>query len=599
MHTSSFEALKSALSQSPVLALPDFSKKFAIETDASGTGIGAVLLQSGHPLAFISKALGPRTRGLSAYEKEYLAILLALQQWRPYLQYSEFLIFTDQRSLTQLTEQRLNTPYQQKLYTKLLGLQYQIIYKKGSENRVADALSRKPSHESSCAALSVCQPSWLQSVVSGYQTDVHSRELVAKLLLNPTAVPHFSLVDGVLRYKNRIWIGDNSILQKQLLTACHSSALGGHSGVPVTYIRMRKLFAWTGLKAAVTSFVQSCLVCQQAKPDRARLPGLLQPLPIPDSAWQVISMDFVEGLPTSGTANCILVVIDSFTKYGHFIPLKHPFTAASVAKAFLTNVYCLHGMPTAIISDRDRVFTSHFWQHLFKLADVQLRMSSSYHPQSDGQTERLNQTMETFLRCFVQSCPSKWLQWLPLAAYWYNNCTHSAIGRSPFEALYGYTPRHFGVNASDAVAVPDLSQWVSKHHDMEELIKQHLSRSKERMKRHADKHRSERVFQVGDQVFLKIQPYVQASLAPRMNQKLAFKYFGPYRILERVGSVAYRLELPSSSSIHPVFHVSQLKAAVLDPTSVVPTLPTDISSPRVPHRFLQRRLFSRGDEAIR
>lgn len=134
-------------------------------------------------------------------------------------------------------------------------------------------------------------------------------------------------------------------------------------------------------------FCQSCLVCQYAKPDRARLPGLLQPLAIPNASWQVISMDFVEGLPTSGTANCILLVVDSFTKYGHFIPPRHPFIAAFVAKVFLTNVHYLHGMPTAIISYRDRVFSSKFLATLFHRADVQLRMSYSYHPQSDGKSD--------------------------------------------------------------------------------------------------------------------------------------------------------------------------------------------------------------------
>jgi hypothetical protein len=147
-------------------------------------------------------------------------------------------------------------------------------------------------------------------------------------------------------------------------------------------------------------------------------------------------MDFVEGLPLSNNVNCILVVVDSFTKYAHFIPLRHPFTAASVAKLFLNNVYKLHGMPVSIVNDRDRIFNSKFWRELFSLAGVELHMSTSYHPRSDGQTERVNQTMETFLRCFASACPSRWSHWVPLAEYWYNNCQHSSIGRSPFEALY-------------------------------------------------------------------------------------------------------------------------------------------------------------------
>ena len=173
-------------------------------------------------------------------------------------------------------------------------------------------------------------------------------------------------------------------------------------------------------------------------------------------------MDFVEGLPRSGNANCILVVIDSFTKYGHFLPLLQPFTAAVVAKVFLNNIYHLHGLPNAIISDRDRVFTSTLWQELFRLADVKLQMSSSYHPQSDDQTEHLNQSMETFLRWFVNACPSKWSSWLALAEFWYNSSFHSVLGRSPFEVLYRYPPLHIGLDVSAAAPVPELSQWLEE-----------------------------------------------------------------------------------------------------------------------------------------
>jgi len=159
------------------------------------------------------------------------------------------------------------------------------------------------------------------------------------------------------------------------------------------------------MKSSVQAFVRACTVCQQAKPDRARYPGLLQPLPVPAGAWDMVSLDFVEGLPRSGFANCILVVVDKFSKFAHFIPMKHPFTALTVAKVYMDNVYKLHGMPSSLISDRDRIFTSTLWRELFNLAGVQLRMSSAYHPQTDGQTERVNQCMETYLRCFVHACP--------------------------------------------------------------------------------------------------------------------------------------------------------------------------------------------------
>lgn len=175
-------------------------------------------------------------------------------------------------------------------------------------------------------------------------------------------------------------------------------------------------------------------------------PGLLQPLPVPAGAWQTIRMDFVEGLPFSGGKNCVLVVVDKFSKFSHFIPMKHPFTAASVAKVFMQHVYRLHGMPSVIISDRDKIFTSQLWKALFSIAGVTFSMSSAYHPQSDGQTERVNRCMETFLRCFANVCPGKWVDWIYLAEHWYNSSWHSALGFSPFEILYRYSPKHFGID---------------------------------------------------------------------------------------------------------------------------------------------------------
>jgi hypothetical protein len=158
------------------------------------------------------------------------------------------------------------------------------------------------------------------------------------------------------------------------------TAIGGHSGVPATYSRLKQLFYWPSMKATMKSYVQSCTVCQQAKPDRARYPGSLQPLPVPPQAWHSVTLDFIEGLPRSGQHNCILVVVDRFSKYGHFLPLQHPFTASKVAKVFLDNIYKLHGLSVNIISDRDRVFTSGFWQHLFHLTDTKGVFVWDYNP---------------------------------------------------------------------------------------------------------------------------------------------------------------------------------------------------------------------------
>jgi hypothetical protein len=182
---------------------------------------------------------------------------------------------------------------------------------------------------------------------------------------------------------------------------------------------VKQFFVWPKLKRSVQLYVTKCTTCQQAKPEHVKTPGLLQPLPILSMASEMVSLDFVEGLPKSRGHDTILVVIDRFTKYGHFLPLLHPFTALQVAQLFI-NIYRLHGLPQVILSDRDRIFTSTLWRELFQLTDTSLHMSSSYHSQTDGQTERLNQCLESYLRCAVHACPTKWGEWLPLAEYWYN-----------------------------------------------------------------------------------------------------------------------------------------------------------------------------------
>jgi hypothetical protein len=259
----------------------------------------------------------------------------------------------------------------------------------------------------------------------------------------------------------------------------------------------------------------------------------------------------------------------------------------------MQHVYKLHGMPAVIVFDRDCIFTSHLWQALFKLVDVKLHMSSSYHPQTDGQTERVNQCMETFLRCCVNACPSKWINWLYLAEFWYNSCKHEALGLSPFEVLYGYSPKPFGLNVFGNSQNQSLDEWLQDKSVITTLVQQHLHRAQLHMKTQADKSRSERVSAVGDQVYLSLQPYIQSSLAPRSNQKLAFRYFGPFTVLNRVGSVAYKLDLPASSKIHPIFHVSQLKKAI-SPTIVVAQLPQSLEGLQIPEKILQRRLNSAG-----
>jgi hypothetical protein len=207
------------------LALPNFEEPFVLETDACDTGIGVVLMQKGHPIAYLSKALGPKTRAMSTYEKECMAIILALDKWKSYLQHQPFTILIDQRSLTHLEDQKLANGIQHKTFVKLLGLQYKIQYKKGVENSAADGLSRQ-THEEEVMAILVSVPRWLETVIEGYQKDDQTKALPTELYLFKTNDKGFSLSDGVIRYKGRMWLGNHKEAHNAVLQALHSSGLG-------------------------------------------------------------------------------------------------------------------------------------------------------------------------------------------------------------------------------------------------------------------------------------------------------------------------------------------------------------------------------------
>jgi hypothetical protein len=344
MADQAFNILKQKLVQALVLAVPDFEKPFILETDASDLGVGAVLMQDNHPIAYLSKHLCPRNQTLSVYENECLAILMAVERWRPYLQHRQFLIRTDHKSLLHLTEQRVTSRLQHKALVKLMDLNYQIQYKKGINNAVADALSRCE-HENEVNAISECVPAWITKLQEGYVDNPKDKQLFTELSISAADQKGFTLEDGVIKFKGRVWVGNNTLAQQHIMEALHDSGIGGHSGVIATYSRIKALVAWPHMKASVQEYVQKCSICQQAKSEHIRTPGLLQPLPVPTQAWQVISLDFVEGLPPSDKYNAILVVVDKFTEYAHFIPIHHPYTAIQIAKLYLDNVYKLHGLP--------------------------------------------------------------------------------------------------------------------------------------------------------------------------------------------------------------------------------------------------------------
>lgn len=327
----------------------------------------------------------------------------------------------------------------------------------------------------------------------------------------------------------------------------------------------------------------------------------MQPLPIPKQIWEDISLDFIEGLPTSGDKDCILVIVDRFLKVGHFIPLSHPYTAAQVAQLFMDTIYKLHGMPKSIVSDRDKTFTSIFWKELFSAAGTKLQLSTSYHPQTDGQTERLNRCLEQYLRAMVSCRPKHWNKWLPLAEWWYNSSHNSAINMTPFEALYGVKPRQLCFPADCRTRNALVEDFQVKREAMNVILQEAIKQAQHKYKFYADKNRKEANFQVGDWVFLKLQPYRQISVAVRKHLKLSHKFYGPYMVLEKIGLVAYKLQLPRGSLVHPVFHVSLLKKKVGTKYSVsteLPKLGPEGQFLVYPYKLMEGRTVKKGNHAV-
>ncbi|KAL8143389.1 hypothetical protein V2J09_016421 [Rumex salicifolius] len=427
-----------------------------------------------------------------------------------------------------------------------------------------------------------------------------AQKIIEELIADPASHPSYSYTNSELRCKGRLVVGNDPTTKLKIFQWLHDSSLGGHSGRDATLHRIKALFFWPRMTVEVQNYVRNCSVCQQNKYDLATKPGLLQPLPIPAGVWESVSLDFIEGLPPSFGKHCILVVIDRLSKNAHLLALAHPYTALDVAQLYLDHVFKLHGMPHSLISDRDPTFLSEVWKELFRVHGVDLHFSSAYHLQSDGQTEVTNKTLETYLRCMTAEAPHTWSRWLPLAEWWYNTTFHSSAKSTPYEIIYGQPPPihlpYLPGESSSAVVDRNLQ----KRAELLDMLKFHLLRAQNRQKQAADAHRSAREFQIGDYVYLKLQPYRQQSLkSKKVPHKLSPRFYGPFLVIDRVGAVAYKLELPPTAAIHNVFHVSQLKLCPNPPSSAsdLPQYLLDIGSAREPEAILERKMVNRHNKA--
>ncbi|KAL4271478.1 hypothetical protein GQ457_13G013980 [Hibiscus cannabinus] len=565
------EQLKTCLCSAPVLSLPRFDKVFQVETDASGTGIGAVLTQEGKPLAYFSQKLSPRMQSASTYNREMYAITQAVGKWRQYLVGRKFIIVTDQRSLRELNQQVIQTPEQQRWLSKLIGYDFDIRYRPGKLNKVADALSREI--RASFMAFSRPILGIIDDIRAASKDDAEIQSIRTSIREGRTDYPDHEEQGDLMLVRGRILVPNETALRTLLLREFHCSVLGGHAGITRTFHRLAANFYWKGMRKEVRRFVMECQVCQRMKSDSLAPAGLLQPLPIPSQVFEDISLDFIVGLPKSNGKDVILVVVDRFTKYGHFFALPNHFDSAYVARILVQGVVKLHGIPRTIVSDRDRIFVSDMWTEMARLQGTELCLSSAYHPQTDGQTEALNRCLEMYLRCMAGDDPSKWEQYLAWAEYWYNTAYQTSAGMTPFRALYGRDPPTVLTYVEGSSNNSQVDRALQERDELLRVLKRNLVQAQNRMKTQADRRRRELELEEGSWAFVRLQPYRQLSLRLQRHHKLSPRFFGPYRVIKRIGSVAYQLDLPESTRIHPVFHVSQLKPCKGQPLQQITPLP--------------------------
>ncbi|WVZ85241.1 hypothetical protein U9M48_032188 [Paspalum notatum var. saurae] len=586
-----FGTLKKLLTSAPVLAQPDITKPFDVYCDASGSGLGCVLMQEGRVIAYASCQLRKHEVNYPTHDLELFAVVYVLIKWRHYLLGNTCHIYTDHKSLKYIfTQPELNM--RQRQWLELIkDYDLEVHYHPGKANVVADALSRKahcnfieahPTVRVLCCEIGdiemptvleaelynlVLEPTIKDQIIAAQKQDkgmAHIREEI-----DDKKKACFKLdKEGVLWFKNRLVVPKDMELKKKILDEAHTSMFTLHPGSNKMYQDLKQKFWWTRMKREIAKYVSECNVCQRVKADHLKL----RPLAVPVWKWEDIHMDFIVGLPhRQKEYDSIWVIIDRFTKSAHFIPVKTTYRAKQYAELYIARIVSLHGVPQTIISDRGSPFVSRFWEQLQTALGANLIHSSAYRPQTSGQVERVNQILEDMLRACALTYSTKWDECLPLAEFAYNNSYQKSLEMAPFEALYGRrcrTPLNWSEPSERVTFGPDL---VTQAEEQVKFIHSNMKRAQSRRKSYSDKRRRPLIFEKDDHVYLKLSP-MKGVHRFGVKGKLAPRYVGPFKITEQCGPVAYRLELPPHlAAVHDVFHVSQLKKCLRVTEEVIDT----------------------------
>ncbi|GKA96182.1 putative reverse transcriptase domain-containing protein [Tanacetum coccineum] len=540
-----FQILKEKLCNALVLALPDGPDDFVVYCDASKQDFRCVLMQRVKMIAYASRQLKKNEKNYTTRDLELGAVVFAIKIWRHYLYGTKSVIYTDHKSLQYIFDQKDLNMRQRRWIELLSDYECEIKYHPGKANVVADALSKKERLKPRrVRAMSITIHSGLKTKILEAQSEA-SKDLKAPTEWLRGLERHFEQRDdGKIYFFDRIWIPSVGGVRKLIMDEAHTSRYSVHPGADKMYYDLIDLYWWH---------------------------GFLQQPEIPEWKWEKITMDFVTKLPKSSSGHdMIWVVVDKLTKSAHFLPIREDYKTKKLAKIYTNEIVARIGVPVSIILDRDGRFTSHLWQAFQKAMGTRLDMSTAYHPQTDGQSERTIQTLEDMLRACVMDFGGSWDTHLPLIEFSYNNSYHTSIKCAPFEALYGRKCRSpviwTEVGESQLIG-PEIVQETTEKIVQ---IKERLKTARSRQKSYADKRRKPLEFQVGDRVLLKVSPW-KGVVRFGKKGKLAPRYVGPFEIVECVGPVAYRLKLPQElSCVHDTFHVSNLKKCLAEPDVQVP-----------------------------
>jgi hypothetical protein len=584
-----FRALKEAFTSAPVLKLYNPDKPIVIETDASDYADGAVLNQWDedgklHPVMFHSRKFGGAEINYDVHDKELLAIVDALKVWEVYVNSNphEIQIYTDHKNLQTFMTTKELTRRHMRWAERIGHVKFRIIYRKGSENARADALSRRIDYKPDSTkqsyqllkqeedgSITYANPQVMQiyrlaqevdqELIDAYQKDSMYAELKTR---STTEHQIHTSADGYLRYFGKVYVPARQV--HRIIREQHDAPGAGHQGFKRTHDRIKNRYYFPKMKQIIKEHIDTCIECCINKPSRHRPYGEMGEYRIPEAPFQEVAMDWIVKLPLSKDPltqvkfDSIMVIVDRFTKYAKFVPYLEKSSTEALAYSFTKHIIADHGMPKSIISDRDKWLTSNFWQSLMKSMGSKQVMTSAYHPQANGQAERLNQTLEQYLRHYLNVKQDNWVELLPVAQYAYNSATAEATGSSPFEALYGRIPTMYNEPVPDNKPAANAQTWTQEAKETQEQLQLDLKFQQIQMAKYYDKKRSSApILKKGGKVFL-LRRNIKTK---RPSDKLDHQKIGPFEVMEKIGNNHYRLDLPSKMRIHPIFHIALLEPA--------------------------------------